>query len=176
MAVVGIVMGSDSDLQVMSAAAKTLDEFEIKYELLIVSAHRTPQKMFDYAKTARERGLKIIIAGAGGAAHLPGMIASITDLPVIGVPIKSKTLNGLDSLYSIVQMPAGVPVAAMAVDGSVNAALLAVQIIGAFEESAAKKMKTYKENLKSSVNEKSSRLEQIGYREYLNDLTPAGGH
>ena len=168
MAVVGIVMGSDSDLQVMSEAAKILDEFEIKYELSVVSAHRTPQEMFEYAKTARGRGLKVIIAGAGGAAHLPGMIAAITDLPVIGVPVKSKSLNGLDSLYSIVQMPAGVPVASMAINGSVNAALFAAQIIGTFDEETAKRIKAYKENLKNKITEKSDKLKQIGYKEYLN--------
>ena len=167
MAIVGIVMGSDSDLPVMSEAAKALGELGIGHEVLIVSAHRTPEKMFEYAKTARERGLKVIIAGAGGAAHLPGMIAAITDLPVIGVPVKSKMLNGLDSLYSIVQMPAGVPVAAVAINGAQNAGLLAAQIIGAFDGEVAKKLKGYKESLKNMVSEKSDKLQQIGYEEYL---------
>ena len=168
MAIVGIVMGSDSDLQIMSEAAKILDDFEINYEILVVSAHRTPQKMFEYAKTARERGLKVIIAGAGGAAHLPGMIAAITDLPVIGVPVKSKTLDGLDSLYSIVQMPPGVPVATMAINGSANAALFAAQILGTVDPKIEARIKAYKENLKNTVDEKSEKLLQVGYKKYLN--------
>ena len=167
MAAVGIVMGSDSDLPVMSEAARALDGMGIDYEILIVSAHRTPEKMFDYAKTARERGLKAVIAGAGGAAHLPGMIAAITDLPVIGVPVQSKTLGGADSLYSIVQMPAGVPVAAVAINGAQNAGLLAAQIIGTFDEGVAAKLRAYKESLKNTVNEKSNRLKELGYEKYL---------
>lgn len=127
---VGIIMGSDSDLSIMSEAAKTLEEFEIPYEIKIVSAHRTPDLMFDYAKSAHRRGLKVIIAGAGGSAHLPGMTAANTIVPVIGVPIKSKSLDGLDSLLSIVQMPFGVPVATVAINGAKNAAILAAQIIG----------------------------------------------
>ncbi|MCL2873349.1 MAG: 5-(carboxyamino)imidazole ribonucleotide mutase [Defluviitaleaceae bacterium] len=167
MSTVGIIMGSDSDLPVMSEAAKSLEELGIDYEILIVSAHRTPEKMFDYAKTARSRGLKIIIAGAGGSAHLPGMVAAITDLPVIGVPVKSKTLNGVDSLYSIVQMPPGIPVATVAIDGAKNAGLLAGQIIGAFDDEIAAKVQGYRESLKNMVEEKSERLEQIGYAKYL---------
>jgi 5-(carboxyamino)imidazole ribonucleotide mutase len=154
----------------MSEAAKTLDKLEIEYEILIVSAHRTPEKMYDYAKTARQRGLKVIIAGAGGAAHLPGMVAAVTDLPVIGVPIKSKALKGIDSLYSIVQMPAGVPVATVAIDGAQNAALLAAQIIGAFEAEVAVKIQEHKMNLKNTVSEKSEKLEEIGYEEYLRGI------
>ena len=130
---VGIIMGSDSDLPVMADAAKVLDDFGIDYELTIVSAHRTPDRMYEYAKTARQRGLKLIIAGAGGAAHLPGMTAAITDLPVIGVPVKTRALSGVDSLYSIVQMPGGIPVATVAINGATNAGLLAVQILGAFD-------------------------------------------
>ncbi|MCL1991730.1 MAG: 5-(carboxyamino)imidazole ribonucleotide mutase [Spirochaetes bacterium] len=170
MGIVGIVMGSDSDLPVMSEAAKALDGLGIAYEMLIVSAHRTPEKMFEYAKSARERGLKAVIAGAGGAAHLPGMIAAITDLPVIGVPVKSQVLNGLDSLYSIVQMPAGVPVATVAINGAANAGLLAAQIIGAYDDGVAKKLAAYKEGLKNTVCEKSDRLLQIGYEKYLQGL------
>ena len=127
---VGIVMGSDSDLPTMQEAAKILEEFDISYELTIVSAHRTPERLYSYAREAAQRGLEVIIAGAGGAAHLPGMIAAITEIPVIGVPVKSKNLAGLDSLYSIVQMPPGVPVATVAVNGAKNAGLLAVQILG----------------------------------------------
>jgi len=164
---IGIIMGSDSDLEVMSKAAKIIDLFEIEYELTIVSAHRTPDKMYEYAKTAKERGLKVIIAGAGGAAHLPGMVAAITSLPVIGVPIKTKTLNGLDSLYSIVQMPAGIPVATVAINGAENAALLAVQIIGAFDQNINCKVNQYKDNLKENVNKKAEKLEKIGYYKYL---------
>lgn len=167
MAKVGIIMGSDSDLPVMSEAAKALEELGIEYEILIVSAHRTPEKMFEYAKAARGRGINIIIAGAGGSAHLPGMVASLTDLPVIGVPVKSKALNGVDSLYSIVQMPPGIPVATVAIDGAKNAGLLASQIIGAFDEKIAEKVRNYRENLKNMMEEKSDRLLKVGYEEYL---------
>src|SRR6478672_10658788 len=127
---VGIIMGSKSDLEAMRAATETLTEFGVNHEMKIVSAHRTPELMFDYAKTARERGLKVIIAGAGGAAHLPGMVASLTTLPVIGVPVQSKALSGVDSLHSIVQMPPGIPVATVAIGGGRNAGLLAVRILG----------------------------------------------
>lgn len=127
---VGIIMGSDSDFPVMNDAALILEELEIGYEIRVVSAHRTPEIMFEYAKSAEERGLEVIIAGAGGAAHLPGMVASLTSIPVIGVPIKTKSLDGLDSFLSIVQMPAGVPVAAVAINGSSNAGLLAARILG----------------------------------------------
>lgn len=167
MAAVGIIMGSDSDLPVMSEAAKVLDEFGIEYELTVVSAHRTPDRMYEYAKTAKERGLKLIIAGAGGAAHLPGMTAAITTLPVIGVPIKTRALSGIDSLYSIVQMPGGIPVATVAINGGKNAGLLAVQTLGAFDEEISKKVEAYKENLKQSVINKAEKLEQIGYEKYL---------
>jgi len=125
----GVIMGSTSDWEVMSAAAETLEQFGVEYEKRVVSAHRTPELLFEYARTARERGLKVIIAGAGGAAHLPGMVASMTSLPVVGVPVKSRALNGLDSLLSIVQMPAGVPVATVAINGAKNAALIAVSIL-----------------------------------------------
>ncbi len=149
---VGIIMGSDSDLKVMNDAAEILNLFEINYEITIVSAHRTPERMFDYAKTARERGLKVIIAGAGGAAHLPGMVASLTTLPVIGVPVKSRnSLDGWDSILSILQMPNGVPVATVALDAAKNAGILAAQIIGSFEKNIAVKLAAYKEELSDKV-------------------------
>lgn len=168
MAIVGIIMGSDSDLPVMSEAAKVLDEFGVEYELTVVSAHRTPDRMYEYAKSAKKRGIKLIIAGAGGAAHLPGMTAAITTLPVIGVPIKTKALSGVDSLYSIVQMPGGIPVATVAINGGKNAGLLAVQTLGAFDEELSKKVEAYKLNLEQTVIEKAEKLEQIGYEKYLN--------
>lgn len=161
-------MGSDSDLAVMQEAARMLEYFEISFELTVVSAHRTAQRMFDYAAKAHERGIKVIIAGAGGAAHLPGMVASITHLPVIGVPVKSSNMSGLDSLYSIVQMPPGVPVATMAINGAKNAGILAVQILGAQDENIAQKVKDYKKRLQDEVTEKAVRLEKIGYEDYLN--------
>ena len=168
--IVGIIMGSDSDLPVMKQAAMILDEFEIPYELTIVSAHRTPERLYDYAKTAREKGLKVIIAGAGGAAHLPGMVASLTTLPVIGVPVKTRTLNGIDSLYSIVQMPPGIPVATVAINGAKNAGILATSIIGSFDEIVNKKVETYKNNLKEIVEQKAEELEDIGYNKYLEGM------
>ena len=165
--IVGIIMGSDSDLPVMSEAAKVMEEFDIPFEITIVSAHRTPERMFEYAKNAKSRGLKVIIAGAGGAAHLPGMTAAITSLPVIGVPVKTKALNGVDSLYSIVQMPGGIPVATVAINGAKNAGLLAVQIIGSFDENIHKKVVEYKENLKKSVEKKANNLENVHFLEYF---------
>ncbi|WP_058947179.1 5-(carboxyamino)imidazole ribonucleotide mutase [Thermococcus sp. 2319x1] len=164
---VGIIMGSDSDLPVMKAAAEVLDEFGVDYEITIVSAHRTPDRMFEYAKTAEERGIEVIIAGAGGAAHLPGMTASITTLPVIGVPIKTSTLNGLDSLLSIVQMPSGVPVATVAINNAKNAALLALSILGVKYPEIREKLKEYRRRMKEEVEEKAKRLETVGYEEYL---------
>jgi len=164
---IGIIMGSDSDLPVMSDATRILDELEIPYELTIVSAHRTPDRMYGYAKQAEEKGLKVIIAGAGGAAHLPGMTASLTSLPVIGVPIKTSTLSGLDSLYSICQMPPGIPVATVAINGATNAGLLAAQILGAFDTGVSQKIKDYKESLKCMVEEKAHTIESIGCEAYL---------
>jgi len=153
---IGIIMGSLSDMKVMKEATDILKEFGIAYEIDIVSAHRTPEKMVEYGKTARLRGLKVIIAGAGGAAHLPGMIASLTTLPVIGVPVKSSnSIDGWDSVLSILQMPSGVPVATVALDGARNAGILAAQIIGTFEEEVAKKLEQYKESLKVKVAEMS---------------------
>ena len=165
--IVGIIMGSDSDLPVMGEADKVMEEFDIPFEITIVSAHRTPERMFKYAESAKSRGLKVIIAGAGGAAHLPGMTAAITSVPVIGVPVKTKTLNGVDSLYSIVQMPGGIPVATVAINGAKNAGLLAVQIIGSFDENIHKKVVEYKENLKKSVEEKANNLENVHFLEYF---------
>lgn len=163
----GIIMGSDSDLLVMSEAAKILDEFGIDYELTIVSAHRTPDRMARYAKTASKKGIKVIIAGAGGAAHLPGMTASFTSVPVIGVPIKTKSLDGLDSLLSIAQMPAGIPVATVAINGAKNAGLLALEILAASDRTLFKKLENYKRKLKIIVEEKAKKLEKIGYKKYF---------
>jgi 5-(carboxyamino)imidazole ribonucleotide mutase len=167
---VGIIMGSDSDLPVMSEAAKVLDEFGISYELTIVSAHRTPDRMYEYAKGAKDKGIKLIIAGAGGAAHLPGMTAAITTLPVIGVPVKTRALSGVDSLYSIVQMPGGIPVATVAINGAKNAGLLAVQILAAFDAELSAKVEAYKAELASSVEDKAATLENVGYTSYLADI------
>ncbi|HHY41792.1 MAG TPA: 5-(carboxyamino)imidazole ribonucleotide mutase, partial [Thermoanaerobacterales bacterium] len=147
-ALVGIIMGSDSDLPVMQEAAKVLEEFGVNYEITIVSAHRTPDRMFDYAKNAQSRGIEVIIAGAGGAAHLPGMVAAISTLPVIGVPVKTSSLNGLDSLLSIVQMPAGVPVATVAINNAKNAGLLALQILGIKYPEIQEKIQKYRDNMK----------------------------
>lgn len=166
---IGIIMGSDSDLPVMSEAAKVLDQLSLPYELSIVSAHRTPDKMYEYAKTAVARGIKVIIAGAGGAAHLPGMTASLTPLPVIGVPIKTSTLSGLDSLYSICQMPPGIPVATVAINGAKNAGILAAQIIGTSDSKVLERISAYKEELRQMVEEKTNHLENIGYAKYLED-------
>lgn len=149
---VGIIMGSKSDLPVMEQAADFLKSLEIPYELTVVSAHRTPERMFDYAKTAEERGLKVIIAGAGGAAHLPGMVASCTTLPVIGVPIlSSNSIDGWDSVLSILQMPSGIPVATVALNGATNAGILAAKILGSFDENISEKLKRYQESLKEKV-------------------------
>ncbi|CAI6234748.1 MULTISPECIES: 5-(carboxyamino)imidazole ribonucleotide mutase [Bacillus] len=157
---VGIIMGSTSDWETMKHACDILDELNVPYEKKVVSAHRTPDFMFEYAETARERGIKVIIAGAGGAAHLPGMTAAKTTLPVIGVPVQSKALNGMDSLLSIVQMPGGVPVATTSIGkaGAVNAGLLAAQILSAFDEDLARKLDERRENTKQTVLESSDRL------------------
>ncbi|MCE3259296.1 MAG: 5-(carboxyamino)imidazole ribonucleotide mutase [Bacteroidetes bacterium] len=158
---VGIIMGSNSDLPVMQAAADILDHFHIPYEIDIVSAHRTPEKMFDYAKSAVDRGLQVIIAGAGGAAHLPGMVASLTPLPVIGVPVKSSnSIDGWDSLLSIVQMPNGVPVATVAVNASQNAGILASQIIGCSDKELLKKIAAFKITLREKVNTASDEMKK----------------
>ncbi|MYL60243.1 5-(carboxyamino)imidazole ribonucleotide mutase [Virgibacillus halodenitrificans] len=155
MTAVGVIMGSISDWETIKHTCNVLDELEISYEKDVISAHRTPDEMFDYAKTARDRGLKVIIAGAGGAAHLPGMVASQTTLPVIGIPVQSKALNGLDSLLSIVQMPGGVPTATVAIGkaGATNAGILAAQIIGAFDPEVAVKLENYRNKMKEKVAE-----------------------
>jgi 5-(carboxyamino)imidazole ribonucleotide mutase len=160
-------MGSDSDLPVMSDAAQLLDEFDISYELTIVSAHRTPDRLYEYAKSAVARGIEVIIAGAGGSAHLPGMTASLTTLPVIGVPILTKALSGVDSLYSILQMPPGIPVATVSINGAKNAAILAASILSVSDKAMAAKLADYKARLDSSVREKAAKLEEIGHKEYL---------
>lgn len=157
--VVSIIMGSDSDLPVMQEAAKMLEYFEIKFELTIVSAHRTPERMFDFAKNAHSRGIKVIIAGAGGAAHLPGMVAAISPLPVIGVPVKSSnSIEGWDSVLSILQMPGGVPVATVALNGAKNAGILAAQIVSAGDPTIQQKVIAYKSELEASVMEKVKKI------------------
>jgi 5-(carboxyamino)imidazole ribonucleotide mutase len=167
---IGIIMGSKSDLPVMLEAAKVLDELGVAYELTIISAHRTPLRMIEYAQTARKKGLKVIISGAGGAAHLPGMVASLTTLPVIGVPIKSSnSIDGWDSILSILQMPGGIPVATVALNGSKNAGILAASIIGTFDARVAENLETYKKQLKENVEEAARDLETKGWKGNLND-------
>lgn len=170
---IAIIMGSDSDLEVMSEAAKTLDGFNVGYELTVISAHRTPERMYDFAKSAHGKGIKVIIAGAGGAAHLPGMTASMTNLPVIGVPIKTKTLDGLDSFLSIAQMPSGIPVATVAINGSKNAAILAVKILAISSPILYKRLESYQKNLKHTVEQKAEELSSSGFKKYLADIMPA---
>ncbi|MBM7854249.1 5-(carboxyamino)imidazole ribonucleotide mutase [Desulfohalotomaculum tongense] len=165
---VGIVMGSDSDLTVMKGAADILDRFGIPYEVIISSAHRVPEKTAGYARTAKERGLKVIIAGAGMAAHLPGVIAALTPLPVIGVPIKSGALEGVDALYAIVQMPPGIPVATVGINGAKNAGILAVQIIGVSDQEIQQKILDYKEEMARDVEKKADKLNELGIEGYLN--------
>jgi 5-(carboxyamino)imidazole ribonucleotide mutase len=157
---IGIIMGSDSDLPIMRKAAEFLDSMDIPYEMTIVSAHRTPDRMISYAKTARDKGLKVIVAGAGGAAHLPGMVASLTSLPVIGVPIhSSNSIDGWDSILSILQMPSGIPVATVALDGGKNAGILAARILGSYDATIASKMDAYRKQLTEAVMEKVKKLE-----------------
>ena len=169
MAKVGIVMGSDSDLGVMSKAAEMLEKFGIEYEMTIISAHRMPDVFFDYARKAEEKGFKVIIAGAGGAAHLPGMCAAIFPMPVIGVPIYTKTVGGVDSLYSIVQMPSGIPVATVAIDGGANAGILAAKILATSDDELLARLKEYKEDLKDGVMKKKEKIENVGYKKYMED-------
>jgi len=158
-------MGSQSDLTIMSEAAVVLEELGVKFELTVVSAHRTPERMFEYAQNAQKRGIKVIIAGAGGAAHLPGMVASLTTLPVIGVPIKSSnSIDGWDSVLSILQMPSGVPVATVALNGAKNAGILAAQIVGAFDEKIAEKLHDFKTKLKEKVLESVVDIEKNGWK------------
>ena len=170
MAEVGIVMGSDSDLPIMSKAAAMLEKFGIEYEMTIISAHRMPDIFFDYAKTAKDKGFQVIIAGAGGAAHLPGMCAAIFPLPVIGVPIHSKALSGVDSLYSIVSMPSGIPVATVAIDGAANAGILAAKMIAISDEAVYEKIVAYKDELKDGVVAKKEKIEKIGYKAYMEQM------
>ncbi|MEN0005387.1 MAG: 5-(carboxyamino)imidazole ribonucleotide mutase [Bacteroidota bacterium] len=168
---VSIIMGSDSDLPVMRAAADILKELDVPFELTIVSAHRTPDRMFNFAKQAHQRGIKVIIAGAGGAAHLPGMVASLTPLPVIGVPIKSSnSIDGWDSILSILQMPNGVPVATVALNAAKNAGILAASILGSHDKALLARMLTYKTELAQSVAKKYEQLERVGYEEYRKDV------
>lgn len=168
-ACVAIIMGSDSDLPIMKDAAKFLDDMDIPYEMTILSVHRCPEASFDYAKSLKERKVKVIIAGAGGAAHLPGIFAANVPCPVIGVPIMSKTLNGLDSLYSIVQMPSGIPVATVTINGAKNAGILAAEILSTSNEEIYRKLCDYKASLNTAVLEKNKKLQELGYEEYLNN-------
>lgn len=162
---VSIIMGSDSDLPVMRAAAEIVESFGLPVEVTVVSAHRTPDRLFDYAKSAHERGVEVIVAGAGGAAHLPGMVASLSPLPVIGVPIKSRnSIDGWDSVLSILQMPGGIPVATVALDGAKNAGLLAVRILAARDEQLREKMSAYQEELRGQVQAKYERIERDGWK------------
>jgi 5-(carboxyamino)imidazole ribonucleotide mutase len=167
MADVLIIMGSDSDLPVMAEAAKVLEEIGVSFDLTVVSAHRTADRMYAFAKNAHTHGYKSIIAGAGGAAHLPGMVASLTPLPVIGVPIKSSTMSGIDSLYSIVQMPPGIPVATMAINGAKNAGILAAKMMGAYDAEVQKNVLAFTDTMEATVLAKAEKLEEIGYKAYL---------
>ncbi|NES23683.1 MAG: 5-(carboxyamino)imidazole ribonucleotide mutase [Symploca sp. SIO3E6] len=171
---VGIIMGSDSDLPTMQGAIAVCEEFDVSCEVAIVSAHRTPERMVEYAQSAHQRGLKVIIAGAGGAAHLPGMVAALTPLPVIGVPVASRHLQGVDSLYSIVQMPGGIPVATVAIGNAKNAGLLAVQILASHQPELLERVQQYRQNLNQSVMQKQAQLDELGYREYLKVLGGRG--
>lgn len=168
MAKVGIVMGSDSDMPIMAKAADVLEELGIDYEMTIISAHREPDVFFNYAKTAEEKGFKVIIAGAGMAAHLPGMCAAIFPMPVIGIPMHTTSLGGRDSLYSIVQMPSGIPVATVAINGGANAGLLAAKILATSDDKLLEKVKAYSQKLKESVQAKDARLQEVGYKAYMN--------
>ena len=163
---VGIVMGSDSDLEVMGKARDILDRFGIESEMRVISAHREPDVFFEYAKSAESKGFKVIIAGAGMAAHLPGMCAAIFPMPVIGIPMHTTSLGGRDSLYSIVQMPSGIPVATVAINGGANAGILAAKILATSDAELLQKLKDYSESLKKSVQEKDARLQEVGYKNY----------
>ena len=167
MAKVGIVMGSDSDMPIMAQAADFLDKMGIDYEMTIISAHREPDIFFNYAKSAEEKGFKVIIAGAGKAAHLPGMCAALFPMPVIGIPMKTSDLGGVDSLYSIVQMPSGIPVATVAINGGKNAGILAAKILATSDPELLAKLKAYSEEMKNEVAGKDEKLDKIGYKEYL---------
>ncbi len=169
-AIVSIIMGSDSDLPIMQEAVKILGELGIPHEYTIISAHRTPEKIFEFASGLGDRGIEIVIAGAGGAAHLAGVTAALTLLPVIGVPIESKSLGGVDSLYSTVQMPSGIPVATVAINGAKNAGLLAGQILALKDEKVRKRLEDYRKNLKKEVEGKASKLQSLGYKSYLSNM------
>jgi 5-(carboxyamino)imidazole ribonucleotide mutase len=164
---VGIIMGSDSDLEVMSDAAKVMEEFGVPYDITVCSAHRSPNLAHEYVTTAKDRGMKVIIAGAGGAAHLAGVASSLTTLPIIGVPVKAKTLDGLDSLLSTVGMPPGIPVATVGINAAKNAGLLAVQILATSDKNLEQKLVAYKEKMESEIRVKGEKLSEIGYKKYL---------
>ncbi len=166
---IGIIMGSDSDLPTMEKAIAICEQFQVSHEVEIVSAHRTPERMMEYAQTAHKRGIRVIIAGAGGAAHLPGMVAALTPLPVVGVPVASRHLQGLDSLYSIAQMPRGIPVATVAIGNATNAGLLAVQILACQRPQLLQDVQAYRQSLKVMVQQKQADLEALGYQDYLNE-------
>ncbi|MEY8337414.1 5-(carboxyamino)imidazole ribonucleotide mutase [Lachnospiraceae bacterium 62-35] len=170
MAKVGIVMGSDSDMPVMAQAAAILEKLGVDFEITVISAHREPDVFFEYAKSAESRGFKVIIAGAGKAAHLPGMCAALFPLPVIGIPMKTSDLGGVDSLYSIVQMPSGIPVATVAINGGTNAGILAAKILAASDPELLKRLKQYSEDLKNEVVKKADKLDEIGYKTYLEQM------
>ena len=166
MAKVAIVMGSDSDMPIMKKAAEFLDQMGIDFEMTIISAHREPDIFFEWAKGAKDRGVKVIIAGAGKAAHLPGMCAALFQMPVIGIPMKTSDLGGVDSLYSIVQMPSGIPVATVAINGGLNAGILAAKILATSDEKLLEKLEAYSEEMKQSVVEKAEKLDKVGYKDY----------
>ena len=168
---IGIIMGSDSDLPTMEGAIAICEQFNVACEVAIISAHRTPERMVTYARQAHERGLKAIVAGAGGAAHLPGMVAALTPLPVIGVPVPSRHLQGVDSLYSIVQMPGGIPVATVAIGNAKNAGLLAIQILTSHQPELLEKVQDYRKTLAQTVQDKQARLETLGYQKYLTEMS-----
>lgn len=167
---VGIVMGSDSDMKVMSKAADMLEKLGVEYEMTIISAHREPDVFFEYAKSAEEKDFRVIIAGAGMAAHLPGMCAAIFPMPVIGIPMSGKNLEGVDALYSIVQMPPGIPVATVAIDGGVNAAILAARILATSDPELLGRLKAYSQEMKETVQAKAEKLDQLGHKEYLKQM------
>lgn len=167
---IGIIMGSDSDLPTMEKAIAVCEDFNVPHEVAIISAHRTPERMVDYARDAHKKGIKVIIAGAGGAAHLPGMVASLTPLPVIGVPVKTSTLSGVDSLYSIVQMPRGIPVATVAIGNAQNAGLLAIQILATSDRTLQSQVEKYRQDLSKMVINKQEQLDKLGYKTYLEQM------
>ncbi len=170
MSKVGIVMGSDSDMKIMSKAADMLEKLGVDYEMTIISAHRMPDVFYDYATSAEEKGFKVIIAGAGMAAHLPGMCAAIFPMPVIGIPMSSNNLEGVDALYSIVQMPPGIPVATVAIDGGMNAAILAAKILAVSDADLLERLKAHSQEMKETVSGKASKLNELGHREYLKQM------